>query len=62
MERIEELENDIRILEAMKVMYEQTSLCGAYHSDMMREINSQIEDSKHFLENVKNTRHSKEVV
>lgn len=56
MERIEELENDIRILEAMKVMYEQTSLCGSYHSDMMREINLQIADSKHFLKNVKESK------
>jgi len=48
-DRISELQTDIYKLEQMKVLYEQTSLTGTYYSDMMREINLQINDCNQFI-------------
>ena len=48
-------ENDISILEKMKSDYEKTSglLCGAFYSDMIDEIDSQIEFAKECIGNLK---------
>lgn len=51
--RIDLYENDLLILKKMKRDYNKTSglLCGAFHSDMINEIDGQI---KHVADCIKN--------
>lgn len=47
-------EDSIKALEQMKKIYEEdVHLYGGYYNAMMDEINSQIEDCKGFIENIK---------
>ncbi len=53
--RIKLYENDLSILEKMKKDYQKTSglLCGAFHSDMMNELNEQIKFVNECITNIK---------
>jgi hypothetical protein len=48
--------NDLRTLESMLEMYNKThNLTGAFYTDMVQEINLQIEHCKDCLKNIENS-------